>query len=165
LKSLELHCIVEQRPDPASRITLADRVDALGMPISRIDWRVSEQEGRTVRRLAQLFAQELSRLGLASPKFLEMAQSCSNAPLSLPDVAHPIGTTRMSLDAKTGVVDSNCAVHGVEGLYIAGSSVFPTAGHANPTQMIIVLSARLADHLKARLTRCAGAGAEAKIAS
>jgi choline dehydrogenase-like flavoprotein len=71
----------------------------------------------------------------------------------------------MSLDAKTGVVDSNCAVHGVEGLYIAGSSVFPTAGHANPTQMIIVLSARLADHLKARLTRCAGAGAEAKIAS
>jgi choline dehydrogenase-like flavoprotein len=155
LASLNLECIVEQRPDPDSRVTLADRVDALGMPISRIDWRVSEQEGRTVKRLAQLFSQEMFRLGLACPKLFDMARSGSNVPLSLPDVAHPIGTTRMSADPKTGVVDSNCAVHGVAGLYIAGSSVFASSGHANPTQLIIVLCIRLADHLRATLSQSA----------
>jgi choline dehydrogenase-like flavoprotein len=29
--------------------------------------------------------------------------------------------------------------------------VFPTNGHANPTQMIVALAIRLADHLKAEL--------------
>ncbi|MEQ9248712.1 MAG: GMC oxidoreductase, partial [Nitratireductor sp.] len=49
------------------------------------------------------------------------------------------------------VVDRNARVHDVEGLYVAGSSVFPTAGHANPTLMIIAMTLRLADYLKTRL--------------
>jgi choline dehydrogenase-like flavoprotein len=64
------------------------------------------------------------------------------------DASHHLGTTRMSADAKTGVVDANCQLHGVDNLYIAGSSVFPTAGHANPTLTIAAMSLRLADHLK-----------------
>jgi choline dehydrogenase-like flavoprotein len=39
-------------------------------------------------------------------------------------------------------------VHGVEGLYVAGSSTFPTSGHANPTLMIVAMAIRLADYLK-----------------
>ena len=54
----------------------------------------------------------------------------------------------MSDSPRQGVVDRNCKVHGVGGLYIAGSSVFPTAGHANPTLMIVALAIRLADWLK-----------------
>jgi choline dehydrogenase-like flavoprotein len=69
------------------------------------------------------------------------------------DRAHPIGTTRMSENPKEGVVDFNGQVHGVEGLFIAGSSVFPTAGHANPTLMIVALSIRLADWLKANVLK------------
>ena len=49
----------------------------------------------------------------------------------------------MSLSARSGVVDANCKVHGVENLFIAGSSVFPTSGHANPTWTIIALTLRL----------------------
>jgi choline dehydrogenase-like flavoprotein len=41
----------------------------------------------------------------------------------------------------------------VEGLYVAGSSIFPTPGHANPTLMVVALSVRLADHLKSRLSQ------------
>ena len=48
------------------------------------------------------------------------------------------------------MVDRDCAVHGTDGLFIASSSVFPTAGHANPTLMIVAFAVRLADHLKAR---------------
>jgi choline dehydrogenase-like flavoprotein len=51
----------------------------------------------------------------------------------------------------TGVVDRDCRVHGVDNLYVAGSSVFPTIGYANPTLSIIALALRLTDHLKERL--------------
>lgn len=64
------------------------------------------------------------------------------------DASHQLGTTRMALKAQDGVVDSNCQVFGVNNLFIAGSSIFPTAGHANPTLTILALARRLADHLK-----------------
>jgi choline dehydrogenase-like flavoprotein len=44
-------------------------------------------------------------------------------------------------------VDTDCAVHGVARLHCAGTSVFPTAGHANPTQTALALVIRLADRL------------------
>ena len=54
----------------------------------------------------------------------------------------------MHRDPALGVVDEDCRVHGVANLYVAGSSVFPTAGAANPTLTITALALRLADHLK-----------------
>ena len=56
----------------------------------------------------------------------------------------------MSLDPSLGVVDGQGQVHGIAGLYIAGSSLFPTSSHANPTQMIVAMAVRLADFLKKR---------------
>ena len=53
----------------------------------------------------------------------------------------------MSHDPETGVVDSDCRMHAVHNLYVAGSSVFPTAGYVNPTLTIVALALRLADHL------------------
>jgi len=64
------------------------------------------------------------------------------------DGFHQLGTTRMSKEIQDGVVDSNCRVHGVENLYIASSSVFPTSGQANPTLTIVALSIRIAQTLK-----------------
>jgi choline dehydrogenase-like flavoprotein len=49
-------------------------------------------------------------------------------------------------------VDPDCRVHGSPNLYIAGGSVMPTGGRANPTMTIVALSIRLADHLKRRLS-------------
>jgi choline dehydrogenase-like flavoprotein len=56
----------------------------------------------------------------------------------------------MGHDPATSVVDRDCKVHGIRNLFIAGSSVFPTGGHANPTATIAALAIRLADHVKAR---------------
>jgi len=61
-----------------------------------------------------------------------------------------MGTTRMHPDPRQGVVDADCRVHGLENLYIAGSSVFPTGGLWNPTLTILALALRLADHLEAQ---------------
>ena len=60
---------------------------------------------------------------------------------------HQMGTTRMSNDPMKGVTDANARVHGVANLFITGSSLFPTAGFANPTLTIVALTLRLADHL------------------
>ena len=64
---------------------------------------------------------------------------------------HHLGTTRMSSDPTQGVVDANLKVHSLDNLYVAGASVFVTAGVSNPTFTIIALSIRLADHLRAKL--------------
>ncbi len=60
---------------------------------------------------------------------------------------HHLGTTRMSDDPKRGVVDRNAKVYGLDNLYVSGSSIFPTGGHANPTLTIVAHALMLADHL------------------
>jgi choline dehydrogenase-like flavoprotein len=54
----------------------------------------------------------------------------------------------MSTTPAEGVVDADCRVHGVGNLFVAGSSVFPTVGAANPTLTIVAMSLRLADALR-----------------
>jgi choline dehydrogenase-like flavoprotein/nucleoside-diphosphate-sugar epimerase len=145
LEGISLWAMCEQVPDPASRVTLADRRDRLGMPISRVDWRVSATEGRTVRRMAELMAAQFARAGMDPPELPEWVRDGAMLPETFKDVAHPTGTTRMAGSPAQGVVDAQCQVHGVRGLFVGGSSVFPTAGHANPTQLIVALAVRLAD--------------------
>jgi choline dehydrogenase-like flavoprotein len=141
----------EQVPNPESRIMLSERRDRLGMRISHIDWHVSEAEARTMRRTAELMAEQFMRMGIDLPEPAEWVRDQAMFPQTFKDVAHPTGTTRMADSPDRGVVDADCQVHGVHGLFIAGSSVFPTAGHANPTQLIVALAVRLADTLKDRV--------------
>jgi choline dehydrogenase-like flavoprotein len=153
LRELTLETMCEQVPDADSRVTLSERRDRLGMRLPKVDWRSHSQEARTMHRMAELVSAELGRIGLPKPILADWV--CDRAPIpeSFVDVAHPTGTTRMSSDPSRGVVDADCKVHGVEGLFVSGSSVFPTAGHCNPTQMIVAMAVRLADHLKARSLR------------
>ena len=155
LDAIFLEAMCEQLPNPSSRITLSDRRDRLGMRIARIDWRVSEEEARAMRRITELMVERLSRMGLEPPVLEDWVRDGAMFPQTFQDIAHPTGTTRMADDPACGVVDAQCQVHGINGLFIGGSSVFPTAGHANPTQMIVALALRLADTLKGRATAAA----------
>ena len=67
-----------------------------------------------------------------------------------------LGTTRMSMHPADGVVNEECRAHGVDNPYLAGCSVFPTGGHANPTLTIVALAIRLSDHLRAQLGKMRG---------
>jgi len=153
LQELTLDCMCEQMPDEDSRISLSDRRDRFGMRLPKVDWRSHPDEARTMHRMGELVAAELSRIGFPEPVLADWVRDKAPIPASFVDVAHPTGTTRMSSDPAKGVVDVDCQVHGVEGLFVSGSSVFPTAGHCNPTQMIVAMAIRLADHLKDRLQR------------
>ena len=148
LHKLNLLCICEQQPDPESRVTLSGRKDRFGSPLACIDWRISPEEPRTMHRMAELASQQFTRMGFPAPALAEWVKQRDWFPDHFLDVAHPTGTTRMSDDPAAGVVDRNGQVHGIAGLYVAGSSTFPTAGHCNPTQMIVALAVRLADHIK-----------------
>lgn len=142
----------EQAPNPDSRVTLSGEKDRLGLNKVRLDWRLTALDKHTIRIAVDLCSQEFQRLGLGTvvPDDWLIADDTS-WPASLKGGYHHMGTTRMSDDPKLGVVDAHCRVHGVSNLYIAGSSVFPTGGYANPTLTIVALGMRLADHLKERI--------------
>jgi choline dehydrogenase-like flavoprotein len=126
--------------------------DALGLLRVQVDWRLNHSERHTMQVMTNVMGAELKRLGLAELEPESWLTEPGNEWKSkLTDCFHHIGTTRMSDSPRTGVVDGNCEVFGVKGLYIGGSSTFPTSGYANPTLTIVAMSMRLASHLKAEL--------------
>jgi choline dehydrogenase-like flavoprotein len=133
-----LRAFTEPVPDPANRVTLTDERDRLGRPRVRVAWRMCELERRSLARIHELLDQALRDRGLGGLE-LRAAEPAG--------VGHHIGTTRMHRDPARGVVDEHCRVHGVANLFLAGSSVFPAAGLANPTLTIIALALRLADRI------------------
>jgi choline dehydrogenase-like flavoprotein len=151
IDQLNLVCMAEQIPDAESRVMLSEMRDAFGTPRARIDWRVHEIERRSMRRMAEIVAAEFRRIGLPAPVAEAWVRENAPLPPDFRDVAHPSGTTRMGNSPAHSVVNADCQVHGITGLYVAGGSVFPTCGHANPTQMIVALALRLADRLKTEL--------------
>jgi choline dehydrogenase-like flavoprotein len=142
----------ESTPNPNNRVTLEPERDALGMPRVRLDWKPATADRLTMAKTMQLVAQEFGRLGVGRVRVNELLlQDDLRWSDNLSWFGHHMGTTRMSADAKTGVVDPNCRVHGMENLFVASSSVFPTSGYANPTLTILALALRLGDHLKANV--------------
>jgi choline dehydrogenase-like flavoprotein len=142
----------EQAPNPDSRIVLDTAVDALGMRRARLDWRVSELELRTLREFAAELSIEIERLGLGRIRLAPGPDfHLREIPGAARDIFHHMGTTRMSLDPRKGVTRPDLRCHDLANLYIAGPSVFPSGGIANPTFTALALCLRLADEL-ARVT-------------
>ncbi len=146
---LEVWSAIEQVPDRDNRIELLPEPDALGVPRVRVHWNVGEAEERTYRRSLKLLLGELEKVepGISAASL----DGQDPWPSQLVGNWHHEGTTRMGNDPNRGVVDRDCRVHGVDNLYVAGSSVFPVSGSTSPTVTIIQLALRLADHLAQRL--------------
>jgi choline dehydrogenase-like flavoprotein len=147
LVGLAVQGICEQAPSAENRVTLSERTDRFGQPLPLVHWSLGPRETRTLAHLGRLVAREFDASGLPVPQLEPWVRDNQETPGAIIDMAHSCGTTRMATDPKKGVVDSDCRVHGLTNLYIAGASVFPTSGHANPTLMIVALAHRLADHL------------------
>lgn len=144
----------EQSPNPDSRVTLDRETDATGMPRIRLDWRLQELDVASVSTLVDALGREAGNLGLGRVEKAQWLREGSRNWVTDPLIsAHPIGgyhhmgTTRMADDPKRGVTDGWGKVHGLANLYVAGSSLFPTAGWANPTLTILALALRTAERL------------------
>ncbi len=140
-----LAVMAEQAPDRASRITLSGRTDRVGLPLPHLHWRVDPRDFEDARRSTELLALELDRMGVG--KVVSLWDRGEERPPVVSGGWHHMGTTRMSVDGASGVVDGDCRVHGLDNLYVAGSSVFPTSGYANPTLTLVALATRLGRHL------------------
>jgi len=138
---------VEQAPNPNSRITLSHERDRLGQNRVRLDWRLSAIDKRSARQTQRLISEALSRAGLGTLR-VDLNENDFEWPRNMRGSHHHMGTTRMSHDSKRGVVDQHGRVHGLANLFIAGGSVFPTCGFANPGLTIAALACRLSDRIK-----------------
>ena len=146
IKEAQFQMICEPSPDPESRVTLADDRDSLGMHRARVNWRLGDQVKRTFDRSLEIVADELAGAGVGevTPEAPLLGREW---PAALEGTWHYMGTTRMHDSPTQGVVDRHCRIHGMSNMYVAGSSVFPTAGANFPTFTLCALSLRLADHI------------------
>ncbi len=140
--------MAEHFPNPDSRVTLAGERDALGMRRVRLNWTYSAADLDGLERNAAHFGDSLGAGGKG--RFCWPAERATLVAISNAS-RHHMGTTRMHADPRQGVVDPDSRVHGLDNLHVAGSSVFPTSGIANPTLTILALALRLADHLKRQM--------------
>jgi choline dehydrogenase-like flavoprotein len=145
---LRIHA--EQAPNRESRVTLDSRRDALGLPAPSLDWRVGDLDRESIRRTQEILDRELRQANLGR---IDRPLGDEDPPALFRGAFHHMGTTRMHRDPAQGVVDADSLVHGTANLFVAGSSVFPTAGCANPTLTVVALALRLSDHLASVLGR------------
>lgn len=139
----------EQVPNQESRVTLQPS----GVPGKRralaVDYQVVDQDLDSVLKSHEILDAWLRRNGLGRLEYWHDTSARRQAVLDQAfDGYHQIGLSRMSETPADGVADADCRVHGIANLYLAGSSLFPTGGHANPTLPAVALALRLADHLK-----------------
>ncbi len=142
---IQLMAMAEQAPDRESRVRLGTTTDALGVPQLDLVWRTTARDRRTIRVGHLAVDAALRDAGLGH---LEDALGDQRVAPELKGGWHHMGTTRMAADPTAGVVDHDGRVHGVANLYVAGSSIFPTGGYANPTLTIVAMTLRLASHLR-----------------
>jgi choline dehydrogenase-like flavoprotein len=150
LNCFHLYYQTEHAPNPISRVMLSGERDTLGMPRLAVSVAFSPIDFDTVRHFYRVFAARFANAGSGLFTYSEEAleDQLNVAGSGFNSNAHHIGTTRMASLSTEGVVDEQCRVHGMTNLFVAGSSVFPTSGHANPTLMIVALALRLGAHIK-----------------
>jgi hypothetical protein len=146
-----LHYRGEQSPNKASRVSLADDRDLMGMPRLNIELRFSQQDVEGILRCHQLWDDYLRQNHCGRLEYLSDDRG-SLVWRQASGGTHQLGTTRMAKRPEDGVVDENLAVHGMSNLFVASSSAFLTSSQANPTFMIMVFALRLADWLKSRIS-------------
>lgn len=146
----------EQEPIWNNHVKLSEtKRDRFGIPLTELHWKKTDRDLATLQKSLSQFNDYLMARNHGRIKFFDWVFGKDGYPVTGGDNVdhagasyHHMGGTRMAHTVKNGVVDSNCRVFGQGNLYVAGSSVFPSGGEANPTLTIVQLSLRLAEHLR-----------------
>jgi choline dehydrogenase-like flavoprotein len=149
VKRVRLRNFMEMEPRPEQRVTLGGKRDPHGLPVPHVAHAPTALDRRSMVAVHEALDRDLERNGfgrLQKPLELE----ASPWPIDQ-DASHHMGATRMGADPASSVVDADLRLHEVDNVYLAGASVLPTSGCANPTFTLVALSIRLAAHLAQRL--------------
>ena len=143
-----LHYHAEQAPDRANRIALRSRDRDNGGARIKVSFGYQARDVDSVIRSHALLDAGLRACGAGRLIYRTDASLVEESVWAQAgDGFHQTGTTRMGAARAGSVVDGNCRVHDLDNLYVASSSVFPSAGQANPTLPAVALAFRLAGHL------------------
>ena len=126
----------EQMPLAENRVELSSDKDEFGLPIARITHSY-DQDAIGSWESGRDEAFEIAKA--ANPKEVWRGGG--------PGTSHLIGGTIMGTDASNSVTNSYGQTHELANLYIAGASLFPTAGSVNPTNTIMAVTLRGAEHM------------------
>jgi choline dehydrogenase-like flavoprotein len=145
-KKYILRTFLDQHPNKDNRIYLSKDLDEYGFSKANIEWEFSKKDRDSVLHFFRELDGTLKENDIGTIEYSKL-EELEKWPITAIH-SHFMGTTRMGNDPKTSVVDKNCQAHGYSNLFIAGPSVFPTYGYANPVYTIAALSIRLGEFLK-----------------
>ena len=136
----------EQGPDPDYRVALAaSGVDSAGLPRLSVPLQFSQEDARAVVRAYELLDADLRAAGAGHLVWRGSLEARTDSVLRYArDGYHQMGVAIMGDEPRRGIVDAECRVHGLNILWLASASVFPTPGQANPTLTRVALALRLA---------------------
>jgi hypothetical protein len=144
---VRVRCVSEQAPDRENRVALAQGRDRFDIPTVALHWKKRELDRRTIERSYPVLNNWLLADNLGRLKVDDWLLEGGSFPDDDYGGHHHMGGTRMGSRTDISVVDRDCRVHGSVNIYVAGSSVFATGGHANPTLPLLQFTLRLAQHL------------------
>ena len=122
-----------------NRVELSDESDEFGVPRPKVTFNYGDNE-RMMREEIHRLARSILEAAGARVEGLHISEGND----------HTMGGLRMGEDPASSVVDRNLKAHDHPNLFVCDASVFPTPGGAQPSQTILALATRLADHLTGR---------------
>ena len=128
----------EELPRAENRVELSSDKDEFGLPIARI---IHEYAQEAIDAWDLGREEAFAIVKAAKPK--EAWKGGGAAPGS----SHLIGGTIMGTDASNSVTNSFGQTHELTNLYVAGAGLFPTEGAVNPTNTLMAVSLRGAEHM------------------
>lgn len=136
----QITLVGEVLPNLNNAVTLSNEKDEYGLYRPIINFSYGENDRK-------LFAHGVEK----SFEILEAAGG--ERSFVIPDTGHLMGGCRMGDDPNTSVVNQFCQTHDLPNLYICDASVFVTSGGANPTETVMAIATRTADHLIDRMRK------------
>jgi choline dehydrogenase-like flavoprotein len=129
----------ETAPSADKLVRLSTEKDRFGDPFAHVQYASSEFDHETHRFAERLLGRIAAATGASA--------SGATAADAFHSGYHYLGACRMAQNRRDGVVDSFGAVHGIDGLFVAGGATFPGSGAIHPTLTMVALAIRTAERL------------------
>jgi hypothetical protein len=149
LKCGNIFLHMEDKKEFNNKIYLSNQKDEFGIPKYILNYKFSDAVLNSAKYIMESFATTCVKNDYGRISIVEDIINLKK--IRNLGANHHMGGTIIGDDYKRSVVDSNLNVHGIKNLFITGSSVFKTTGHANPTLTIVQLSLRLSEYIKNKI--------------
>ncbi|MEE2658642.1 MAG: GMC family oxidoreductase [Candidatus Latescibacterota bacterium] len=128
-----LLCIAEDEPSPNNRVSLGDKVEPFGVPITRVHHRYSADDYRRRDHLIE-----------RARRILKCAGALITRVYEIDSFSHGVGTVAMADSPEGGAINRDCRLWDVDNLWITDGGCFPTSGGVNPSLTIAANALRVA---------------------